>query len=469
MLFNSWTYIFFFIIAAVILRIRYIPWKASLVILSIIFYIFWDYRFLPLILLVTVVNFFAAKIIEKSKSDHTKKISLTASIALNISFLVFFKYILLIISGIELIFDFEYSGKMIHSIILPLGISFYTFQAISYVVDVFRQEKKAENSYLEFVLFIMFFPQLVAGPIMRANQLLPQLKNRPEVNSEDLRIGLNYFINGLFLKVVLADNISPFVDAAFEVNPSLLGFLDVSTMSFMFGWQIYFDFFGYSLIALGSARILGIKLVDNFRDPYISQSVREFWTRWHISLSQWIRDYLYIPLVKSFFGDERPSNLNLLAILCLLISWSLMGLWHGSNLSFLIWGIMHAIFLIVFRINQRIIPPKIFENAFMKFLSTGLTLYCVMLAWIPFRANDAQHTFELFNALFLVENLTSLGFREDTYLVTFIITICYFIYYPISQKFNVSGGFTEFMYILFKVTLIFIYLQARDQFIYFQF
>ena len=469
MLFNTWTYLIFFLISALILRTRYIPWKASLAILSIVFYLFWDYRFLPLILLVTVVNFFSARIIEGSEKDNLKKLSLVLSVSINLGLLIFFKYILLLLEGVEILFEYQYSGGILHSIILPLGISFYTFQATSYVVDVYRKEKEAEKSYLDFALFIIFFPQLVAGPIMRARQLLPQLKGRPNVTSEDIRIGMNYFLNGLFLKVVLADNISPYVDAAFDVEAHLLGFLDVSTMAFLFGWQIYFDFFGYSLIALGSARILGIKLVDNFKDPYISQSVREFWTRWHISLSEWIRDYLYIPLIKLFFGNERPSNLNLLVVVCLLLSWSLMGMWHGSNLSFLIWGLMHAIFLLIYRLNEKFIPRYIFNYRFVKFLSLSLTLYAVMLAWIPFRAEDVNHTFELFGALVSYDNLFSLGFHEDTYLVTFIITLSYFIYYTVSQNLRIKSLSLEFCYILLKVVLVSIYLQARDQFIYFQF
>ncbi len=469
MLFNSWTFLLFFITTAIVLRIKYIPWKITLAIFSIIFYLFWDYRFLPLIILITIVNFFAAKTIERSKKDNIKKFSLITSISINVGVLVFFKYILLIMAGIENLFEVKYTTSLLHSIILPLGISFYTFQATSYVVDVYRKEKDAEKSYLNFMLFIMFFPQLIAGPIMRANQLLPQLKKRPRISSEDIRIGMNYFVNGLFLKVVLADNISPFVDAAFEISPSLLGFLDVSTMGFLFGWQIYFDFFGYSLIALGSSRILGIRLVDNFKDPYISQSVREFWTRWHISLSQWIRDYLYIPLIKLFFAEKRPSGLNIIAILCLFLSWSLMGMWHGSDLSFLIWGLMHALYLIVYRINEKLLPSHIFDYKIFKLLSIGLTLYFVMLAWIPFRANDVSHTFALFSALASYENAFSLGLREDTYLVAFLITVGYFVYYLMLHTIKLKSILFEILSIFFKVVLIFIYLQAIDQFIYFQF
>lgn len=469
MLFNSWTYLFFFISSAIFLRVRFIPWKLSLTIFSISFYVFWDYRFFPLILFVTVINFFAAKIIEASRNKRKKVMILISSIFVNLSLLIFFKYTLLILAGLEKIFQITYSGSILHSIILPLGISFYIFQAISYIVDVYRKEKEAEKSYLDFMLFITFFPQLIAGPIMRANQLLPQLKKRPDISYEDIRIGMNYFLNGLFLKVVIADNLSPFVDSAFIVNPSLLGFLDVSTMSFLFGWQIYFDFFGYSLIALGSARIIGIRLVNNFEDPYISQSVKEFWTRWHISLSLWIRDYLYIPLIKLFFSNNRPSSLNLVALLCLFVSWSLMGMWHGSNLSFLIWGLMHAVFLVMFRITQKLIPSRIFEYSIIKVLSFGLTLYMVMLAWIPFRADDASHALELLLALISKDNFFSLGFREDTYLVTFIITISYYLYYFISKNFKSKNLFLQFLYSLTKVVLVFIYLQSLDQFIYFQF
>jgi len=469
MLFNSWTYITFFILATLILRVKYLPWRYSLAILSILFYISWDYRFVPLILFITILNFFSAKFIDKANKIELRKLILAISVFINLAILIFFKYILLILSMFESIFDIKNHVSHFQSIVLPLGISFYIFQAISYVVDVYRKDRNAEASYLSFMLFIVFFPQLIAGPIMRANQLLPQLKKRPKINNNDLKIGMNYFLNGLFLKVVLADNISPFVDSAFEVNPSLLGFLDISTMGFLFGWQIYFDFFGYSLIAIGSARIIGIMLVDNFKDPYISQSIREFWTRWHISLSQWIRDYLYVPLLRLFFKDHRPSNLNLLVILCLFISWSLMGMWHGSNLSFLIWGLMHAVFLLVYRINQKIFPNRLFKNKIVRLMSLGLTLYAVMIAWIPFRANDVYHTYELFLSLISYENFLNLGLREDTYLIAFIITIGYFLYYFVVNTFKVKNINLEFILILFKVMMVFIYLQAKDQFIYFQF
>lgn len=469
MLFNSWTYILFFITVAITLRIKFIPWKYSLAFFSLVFYVFWDYRFLPLILFVTVINFLAANAIEHSKNIKITKLILITAVSINLAILIFFKYILLLITGIENLFEIEISRAVSHSIILPLGISFYIFQAISYVVDVYRREKNAENSYINFMLFIIFFPQLIAGPIMRANQLLPQLYNRPKVTQNDIRIGANYFINGLFLKVVLADNISPLVDAAFEVNPDLLGFLDISTMAFLFGWQIYFDFFGYSLIALGSARILGIKLVDNFRDPYISQSIREFWTRWHISLSLWIRDYLYVPLVKLFFGDNRPSNLNLIALLCLFISWSLMGMWHGSDLSFLLWGLMHASYLLIYRINIKIIPSSIRNYNLYKFLALSLTLYSVMLAWIPFRANDSSHAFELLSSLISYENIFNLALREDTYLIAFIMTFGYFGFYSIVNTLKIKNELLKLFIIIFKLSLIFIYFQAVDQFIYFQF
>lgn len=469
MLFNTWSYILFLTFASLLLRVKFIPWRISLAILSISFYAFWDYRFLPLIFIVTTVDYFAARIIENTTKSQFKNMALAFSVSINLSFLIFFKYILLLLYGMEASFGYIYTGGILHSIILPLGISFYTFEAISYVIDVYRGEKKAEQSYLSYMLFILFFPKLIAGPIMRAGQLLPQLQKRPEVNHNDIRVGLNTILNGLFLKVVLADNISPVVDAAFEVNPSLLGFLDVSTMGFLFGWQIYFDFFGYSLIALGSARVLGIRLIDNFKDPYISFSVKEFWTRWHISLSQWIKDYLYVPLIKLFFGDTRPSGLNFVALGCLFISWSIMGMWHGSNLSFLIWGLMHAVYLLIFRLNEKIIPIKIYDLKIFQFLSLCLTLYVVMIAWVPFRAIDANHSIELLSALLSTDNLFSLGFREDTYLITFLVTVGYFIYYKLVDLWKVKNISLDFCTLVFKLTLTFIYLQAKDQFIYFQF
>ena len=246
------------------------------------------------------------------------------------------------------------------SIILPLGISFYTFQTISYTIDVYRGFIKPERNFILYSSFVVYFPQLVAGPILRAAELVDQLSRRPPFDPEDLVIGLRRIAYGLFLKVALADNIGPLVDAGFAEPAATLRALDVWTLSFLFGFQIYFDFSAYSHIALGSARLMGIHFPENFNFPYLASSPRDFWQRWHISLSSWIRDYLYLPLMGAQVHDRSTGGLptvesgrsGFTRTRALFLTWGIMGLWHGANWTFVIWGLYHAT-LVYFRAPHR--------------------------------------------------------------------------------------------------------------------
>jgi D-alanyl-lipoteichoic acid acyltransferase DltB (MBOAT superfamily) len=363
--------------------------------------------------------------------------------------------------------------------ILPLGISFYTFEAISYIIDVYRGKNKPFHNYFIYGAFILFFPKLIAGPIVRANQLIPQFLCVDKFKFNNILSGFRRIVNGLFLKVVLADNIAPLVDAGFAVNASLMSSWDVLTLSFLFGFQIYFDFAGYSSIAIGSAMLMGIKLPENFNFPYLASSPRDFWSRWHISLSSWIRDYIYFPLKQlkfngSTLGVNKHDGLNMHSINALFITWFLMGLWHGSSWNFVFWGIYHAILILLFRLIF------FFEYAlvtkFQLFIGWTLTFPLVMLSWILFRASDLHTAIDMYSRLFSYEAYTYLGLRENTYIVTLALTIL-IILNGLSNNFyklhkndlknfiligNLLAGFIIFY-------LVFVFLRPINQYIYFQF
>ena len=301
MIFNSVTFLLFFV--AVTLLYWALPSKPRywlLFISSLVFYAFWRWEYLSVLLLSAVTDYFVARAISDTPIEHKKrrKQLLAVSLTVNLGLLFYFKYLLFFTSNFNALF--EQLGTLTRlpywDIILPFGISFYTFETISYTMDVYRGHIKAEKKFITYGLFVAFFPKLVAGPIQRAAELVEQLKQRPNFQIHFVVEGVKRMIYGLFLKVIFADNISPLVDEGFAMNPDSLAGLDVITLSFLFGFQIYFDFAAYSHIALGAAKVLGISIPENFNFPYIATSMKDFWKRWHISLSSWIRDYLYLPL-----------------------------------------------------------------------------------------------------------------------------------------------------------------------------
>ena len=369
-----------------------------------------------------------------------------------------------------------------------MGISFYTFQTISYTVDVYRGHTKPEKCFFTYASYVTFFPQLIAGPILRASEIIPQFKEKVLLNHEDIYYGLRRIIFGLFLKVALADNISIFVDEGFSIAPKNIEILsaraknlsaiDVWTLSFLFGFQIYFDFSAYSHIAIGSARLFGIKFPENFNFPYLSNSPKDFWKRWHISLSSWIRDYLYLPLCNLKSKIKSTNGIGDEVILAkknksLFITWCLMGIWHGANWTFLIWGIFHALFLLCYRRITRFTENK-FEK--LKSFGTILTLPIIMLGWIPFRSQSLNQTFDLFKIIFDISKYGTLNMRENSYLVCAIILILhlftYFVYKRLKKYFKILSIKliileTSLFTILFLI--LFMFLRPINQFIYFQF
>lgn len=329
MLFNSWQYLCFYPIVVLIYFI--LPKKVKniwLLLASYYFYMGWNAKYIVLLFFTTVVTYIGSLIIEK----YRKKWILFLTLVLNFSVLFYFKYIQFAWNNLGHICNKLGIPFIEHKfdILLPVGISFFTFQAVGYTIDVYRKEIYAERNFFRYALFVSFFPQLVAGPIERSKNLLKQLDKTYTYSYDRMREGLLLMLWGFFLKLVIADRAAIFVDTVFADTNKYAG-LYIVVATIIFAFQIYCDFYGYSVIAMGSARIIGLNLMDNFNAPYFSRSVAEFWRRWHISLSTWFRDYLYIPLGGSHKGKIR-NYLNLMIVFLT------SGLWHGSAWTYVTWG-----------------------------------------------------------------------------------------------------------------------------------
>ncbi|MEK9968444.1 MAG: MBOAT family O-acyltransferase [Ferrovibrio sp.] len=353
---------------------------------SYIFYSWWDWRFLSLLILTTLVDYCAALKIADSRSPSRRHSYLMISVVANLTVLGFFKYFNFFIDSAAVVLDsigLHYSMPVL-DIVLPIGISFYTFQSMSYTIDVYRRESRAERSLLVFATCVAIFPHLVAGPIIRASTLIPQVRAHHDWSWPRVLRGLECVVWGFFLKLVLADNLAPLVDGRFA-HPDTYGGGQLALGAVGFAFQIYGDFAGYSLIAIGLGRIMGLNFGKNFNRPYFATDFSDFWRRWHISLSSWLRDYLYISL-----GGNRNGAW---ATRCnLMLTMLLGGLWHGANWTFVVWGFLHGMFLILQRTVATIVPLQLpaTMDMMMRGLRMALVFACVCLAWVFFRAPDLQ-------------------------------------------------------------------------------
>ena len=387
MVFNSLTYLIFFPIVALVYyllpcKVRYIWLLAA----SYFFYMQWNAVYGLLLLYSTAVSYGAGLLLEKISRLTMRKLCLAISMVLSFSPLVFFKYTGFILENLNRVFlsiHVNY-GFTIPDILLPIGISFFTFQAAGYVIDVYRGTVPAEHNFLRFALFVSFFPQLVAGPIERTKNLLSQLDCKVKFDFERARDGLWLMLWGYFMKVVIADRIAVFVDCVYGDYRTYDG-VYILVASALFAFQIYCDFAGYSTIAIGSAQILGIRLMDNFASPYLSTSVTDFWRRWHISLTTWFRDYVYIPLGGNRKGKIR-TNINRLFV------FTLSGLWHGADWTFAIWGALNGLFLVLEDMLRPLgsrlsgllkLKPSAISNKAIKGI---VTFILVDFTWIFFRS-----------------------------------------------------------------------------------
>ena len=378
---------------------------------SYLFYGWWDWRFLSLILFSTIVEYTVGRKLRIEENQRKRKILLWTSILVNLAFLGFFKYYNFFLDNFITAFSFfgaEIKANSLN-IILPVGISFYTFQTLSYSIDVYKRKLEPTKDFIAFSAFVSFFPQLVAGPIERATNLLPQFSKKRFFDKENAYRGLRLILWGLTKKIVIADSIAPAVDDIFS-NYSQYPSTILMLGALLFSFQIYCDFSGYSMIARGVSKLFGFELMTNFNYPYFSRNIGEFWRRWHISLSSWFRDYLYIPL-----GGSRVSKLkNIRNVFVIFI---VSGFWHGANWTFIVWGALHALLFIpsVLTKNNRKFTDAIKLNRFMlpsvpDFLRIISTFFLVSFFWIFFRADSID------TAILFINKIISFDLESITYL-----------------------------------------------------
>jgi len=368
---------------------------------SYFFYGWWDWRFLSLLAISTLTDYFIGIRLERTKNNATRKAYLSLSIIVNLGILCTFKYLAFFIESLNtLLCSIGFKTSLpIFNLILPIGISFYTFQTLSYTIDVYRGICKTEHNFIRFAAYVSLFPQLVAGPIVRASKLLPQMYEDRSLKYENLIAGLEFIFWGFFLKLCVADSLAIVVDSRFA-QPNDFGAFTLIIAVIFFSFQIYGDFAGYSCIAIGLGKIMGYDLGINFNKPYFSHSFSEFWQRWHISLSSWLRDYLYIPLGGNRYGKAKTfRNLS--------ITMFLGGLWHGANWTFVIWGLLHALYLILQRVCESLFSNFTLKKPlFRKLIDAAkilLTFSMVTYAWIFFRSESMSVALLISRKIFYLE------------------------------------------------------------------
>lgn len=485
MLFNSIEFALFlpivFIIYWFVVNKNLKAQNILILIASYIFYGWWNWKFLFLIVFSTVVDFFIGQYIYKLDNKKQRKLLLSLSILVNLGFLGIFKYYNFFIENFVSAFKFFGHELSVNSLnlILPVGISFYTFQTMSYTIDVYKDKLKPTKDFIAFSAFVSFFPQLVAGPIERAKNLLPQFYTKRSFDYNKATDGMRQILWGLFKKVVIADNCADHVNRIFEHSAEMpSGLLVIGALFFTF--QIYCDFSGYSDIAIGTSRLFGFNLMKNFAFPYFSRDIAEFWRRWHISLSTWFRDYLYIPL-----GGSRGSKL--IQIRNIFIIFIVSGFWHGANWTFIIWGALNAVFFLPLmllnknRKNLNVVANDSFFPNFKDFISIFFTFILTMFTWIFFRATSVKQAINYIINIFSPtifnlksEYLRGVSIHRDTLLILILFFIIIewtgrkseFAIAKLGLKWNTYVRYAFYYIILIT---IFWYGGKEQQFIYFQF
>jgi D-alanyl-lipoteichoic acid acyltransferase DltB (MBOAT superfamily) len=397
MVFNSLHFLWFFVVVYALYRV--LPHRAQnwlLLAASYYFYAAWDWRFLGLLLGSTLVDYSCARALERTEAPGRRKALLTISLTFNLTLLAFFKYFNFFADNLHVAFS-AIGWKLDFvtlRVLLPVGISFYTFVTMSYVIDVYRREIPATRDLLDFAVFVAYFPHLVAGPILRASKLLPQIDNPRTISRQQIRDGLWLVAWGFLQKVFVADNLASVANTVFEPGTHHTG-VNVLLGAYAFAFQIYGDFAGYSNIARGISKLMGIELIENFRFPYLVRSPQAFWRHWHISLSTWLRDYLYIPLGGNR-GTSWQTNRNLL------ITMVLGGLWHGAAWTFVIWGVYHGVLLIAYRGAERWSAVRDWVTSaspVARLTSWAVMFHLTCIGWLIFRARSAAQLRDLLRSL----------------------------------------------------------------------
>ena len=443
-----------------------------ILICSYIFYGWWDWRFLSLILLSTLLDYNIGRIIYKSKTQYNRKIFLFISLMFNLSLLGFFKYFNFFIeSWFDLISIFGINSNYSFSIniILPVGISFYTFQTLSYSIDIYNEKIKPTNDFISFASFVSFFPQLVAGPIERASNLLPQFINKRNFSYNQAVDGLRLILWGMFKKVFIADSLAQITNNIFANYTGFDGGVLALGLIY-FSFQIYCDFSGYSDIAIGTAKLFGIELMSNFKFPYFSRDISEFWRKWHISLSTWFRDYLYIPLGGS-------NSKKIISIKNIFIIFIVSGFWHGANWTFLIWGLFHALFYVPLFINGKnrtytngVAGSKNIFPSLKEIFLMFKTYLIVTFSWVFFRSETISDAFNYLKILFTNFSIPS-SFRSGLFYILILLSYEWFIRHDERKPIKIKNKiFRRSIYLILIYCIISSFnIVDKSQFIYFQF
>ncbi len=429
---------------------------------SYVFYGWWDWRFLSLIAFSTIIDYSVGLGLAKNEGKKQRALLLWTSIIVNLGFLMFFKYYNFFVDsfvGAFTFFGFSFNARSL-SIILPVGISFYTFQTLSYTIDVYNRKLKPTKDFIAFGAFVSFFPQLVAGPIERATHLLPQFYTPRKFDYDNASAGLKMMLWGMFMKVGVADRVSLYVDNVYG-NVSMHSSVSLIVATIFFAVQIYCDFGGYSLIAIGCAKLFGFSLMKNFNRPYLAGSFKEFWQRWHISLSSWFRDYLYIPLGGSRNGSFKTQR-------NLFVTFVVSGFWHGANWTFIVWGALHGAYLVIEKSLSMIKLPKP--------LRIVIVFILACFSWIFFRAASVGAAFDIITKIVRFESTKlytgDIGIFSFSIVAILVLFLNDFLseFKPSLKLFhndNLAIRYVSIVFILLYIVSLGVFDQS--QFIYFQF
>lgn len=490
MLFNTIDFVIFFIVViSTLIIIKNRKFQHLFILLASYFFFYYSSNYLIVLLIFTTLwDFYFGNLIYKAENTRLKKIYLISSLSGNLGLLGFFKYADFAITQFNIMGQSLNLGTQIPllNLALPIGISFYTFHSITYTVSIFRGQMPPAKSFTEYAIFVAFFPQLVAGPILRAKDFLPQLREKIEnfdtgaklrqilIQNQNLKLGITMMAFGFFKKMFVADNISPMVKDVF-ISPIGMDSFTIILGTIAFGIQIYCDFSGYTDIALGASTVLGFKIPINFNMPYFATSPSDFWRRWHISLSSWLRDYLYIPL-----GGNRKSKLR--TYLNLFIVMFLGGLWHGASWNFVIWGMLHGTYLAIHKIISDKFPHFVshtfFRTRIGKLFSIIITQYFVFLAWIAFRVHNVDDmTYSIKKYVLVDFNVTNTIQFMLSHKVSIAILGLFIIMHILSYRrsnlaekvSNYRPIFWGIILIMIMLSIFFFYDGNPEQFIYFQF